>query len=253
MQEISWDKEFASQEMHLASPVSGILREEPQQASASQNPQGDADELARTAGLLLETVRDEQNPKFQNSMFMGLMKQLRDREVVVEGDQIVDNDRTSEITADAKGKQRAVDPSSSFASSTRAHLLNAEQREDELVNGLFTDFLASGMPQGHKAFRAQQQGLDTVQSEDDAYWQKENADYVQYWNDARTARPVGQQGDPTWDKLQADWDRFEATTAGVKPVTTYHFQQNNPYLLGESSKTRNHLLHDDRQAFLEVC
>lgn len=108
MQEISWDKEFASQEMHLASPVSGILREEPQQASASQNPQGDADELARTAGLLLETVRDEQNPKFQNSMFMGLMKQLRDREVVVEGDQIVDNDRTSEITADAKGKQRAV-------------------------------------------------------------------------------------------------------------------------------------------------
>ena len=49
----------------------------------------DADELARTAGELLDNVRHDQNPKFQNSSFLSLMRQLRDREVHVEGDKII--------------------------------------------------------------------------------------------------------------------------------------------------------------------
>ncbi|KAL9580750.1 MAG: hypothetical protein Q9212_004306 [Teloschistes hypoglaucus] len=50
----------------------------------------DADDLARTAGQLLENVKHDQSTKFQQSNFLLLMRQLRDREVKVEGDKIVD-------------------------------------------------------------------------------------------------------------------------------------------------------------------
>ncbi|MCJ1308100.1 hypothetical protein MMC25_001752 [Agyrium rufum] len=49
----------------------------------------EADELARTAGQLLDNMKDEQSEKFQQSTFMQLMRQLRDKEVKVDGDKMV--------------------------------------------------------------------------------------------------------------------------------------------------------------------
>ncbi|KAI4171042.1 MAG: hypothetical protein LQ343_004579 [Gyalolechia ehrenbergii] len=49
----------------------------------------EADELARTAGHLLENVKHDQSAKFQGSNFLSLMRQLRDKEVKVEGANIV--------------------------------------------------------------------------------------------------------------------------------------------------------------------
>ncbi|KAL9034494.1 MAG: hypothetical protein Q9214_007019 [Letrouitia sp. 1 TL-2023] len=57
----------------------------------TDNGKGDeADDLARTAGQLLENVKHDQSIKFQKSNFLSLMRQLRDKEVKVEGDKIVD-------------------------------------------------------------------------------------------------------------------------------------------------------------------
>lgn len=50
----------------------------------------EADDLARTAGQLLDSVRHDQSQKFQDSSFLALMRQLRDREVRVEGDRMID-------------------------------------------------------------------------------------------------------------------------------------------------------------------
>ncbi|KAI9829713.1 MAG: hypothetical protein M1826_005456 [Phylliscum demangeonii] len=57
----------------------------------STNPttRNDKDELAREAGRLLESVKDDRRQKFVNSGFLGLMRQLRDRDLEVEGNQIV--------------------------------------------------------------------------------------------------------------------------------------------------------------------
>ncbi|KAJ3481810.1 hypothetical protein NLJ89_g12181 [Agrocybe chaxingu] len=59
-----------------------------------------------------------------------------------------------------------------------------------------------------------------------------------------------------WDKLQSDWDNFEATATGVAPASRYQFQANNPYLLGDSSRTtQHHLMHtggQGRQSVMEV-
>ncbi|KAL9101464.1 MAG: hypothetical protein Q9163_003279 [Psora crenata] len=56
-----------------------------------RNEAHEADELARTAGRLLENVRDDKSKKFRESNFLSLMRQLRDREVKIDGDKIVDN------------------------------------------------------------------------------------------------------------------------------------------------------------------
>lgn len=55
-----------------------------------QLERSDEDELARTAGELLSNVQHDQSQKFKSSNFLSLMRQLRDREVRVEGDKIVD-------------------------------------------------------------------------------------------------------------------------------------------------------------------
>ncbi|ETI26700.1 hypothetical protein G647_10360 [Cladophialophora carrionii CBS 160.54] len=48
----------------------------------------DADELARTAGELLNSVSHDTSEKFQNSQFLQLMRKIRDREVEVQNDDL---------------------------------------------------------------------------------------------------------------------------------------------------------------------
>ena len=57
----------------------------------------EADELARTAGQLLDNLKHERSEKFQNSKFMELMRQLRDKEIRVEGDKMVDVSNSSPL------------------------------------------------------------------------------------------------------------------------------------------------------------
>ena len=61
-----------------------------QDQRAEQAPHDESDDLARTAGQLLDNVKHDQSQKFQESNFLALMRQLRDREVRVEGDKMVD-------------------------------------------------------------------------------------------------------------------------------------------------------------------
>lgn len=53
-------------------------------------PDLDEDELSRTAGELLDRVSHDTSKKFQESNFLALMRRLRDREVRVEGDKMVE-------------------------------------------------------------------------------------------------------------------------------------------------------------------
>ncbi|KAK4964231.1 hypothetical protein LTR66_007909 [Elasticomyces elasticus] len=57
----------------------------------------DEDDLAATAGQLLEKVADNKTQKFQDSIFFGLMRKLRDREVTVQGDKMVETGVASSV------------------------------------------------------------------------------------------------------------------------------------------------------------
>ncbi|KAL9625877.1 MAG: hypothetical protein Q9160_000198 [Pyrenula sp. 1 TL-2023] len=61
------------------------------QQDTQHEADADADSLARTAGELLHSVKDDSSEKFQQSNFLALMRRLRDREVVVRGEDIVEN------------------------------------------------------------------------------------------------------------------------------------------------------------------
>lgn len=64
---------------------------EPEEQNEEPQPQrNDEDEMARTAGRLLECVADNTSEKFQNSQFFHLMRRLRDREVKVQEDKIIE-------------------------------------------------------------------------------------------------------------------------------------------------------------------
>ena len=71
------------------------ILEELKKLREAGNEADDAEVLARTAGQLLENVKGDQSQKFKESNFMSLMRQLRDKEVRVEGDQFVDVSITS--------------------------------------------------------------------------------------------------------------------------------------------------------------
>lgn len=66
------------------------ILDDAEEKAKEHNEPDDADELARTAGQLLENVSGDQSKKFQDSNFLSLMRQLRDKEVRVEGDKLVD-------------------------------------------------------------------------------------------------------------------------------------------------------------------
>ena len=70
---------------------------ERQEEEAEQTESTDRDDLARTAGELLNSVRDNTSQKFQQSSFLALMRQLRDHEVIVEGNSMVEVGQPSSV------------------------------------------------------------------------------------------------------------------------------------------------------------
>jgi peroxin-5 len=67
-----------------------------EQSQLTEKEEGDR--LAQTAGGLFETLKYKRDTdeKFRNSTFMALMKKLRDREVVVAGNDMVESSSLNE-------------------------------------------------------------------------------------------------------------------------------------------------------------
>jgi hypothetical protein len=215
--------------------------EEPQSQSDLQ-PQ-DADLLARTAGLLVQSVDHERNPKFANSQFLGLMKQLRDRTAMVQGNDIVSAPPDLQLgqghtvsSVDPKGKGKAIP---SFVAVTQGAGASQLQAPSSPLRMAEQDL---------------KQDLNIGPEEDanDAYFRQDNEDYANYWNaHHKSVPPTIVAPSPEWQQLQRDWEKFEATSTGVRPLSGYQFQPGNPYLLGERSA--NHTIHTQVRSFSEVC
>ena len=72
----------------MAPPPQTVVEEPPKREETDQDK--DNDDLSRTAGNLLTSLQDNQSQKFRESNFLALMRRLRDREVKVEGDGLVE-------------------------------------------------------------------------------------------------------------------------------------------------------------------
>ena len=230
---MSWDKEFQSQESLLNASTPALSEALPQQEQRQQDEKGavPADEMARLAAQVIDSVKHEQNPKFQRSEFMNLMRQLRDGEVTVEEDNIVPKEATTSAGVDVKGKGRAVVTNDGVA-----------------VQSPTSQSQAYPSFQGSEALNVAY--VRQAKDPHEAYFRQENTDFTEYWNAHYKGPAAGTasntQEQKNWHEMQRAWDAFEATTTGIEPVANYQFQTNNPYLLGDSSRTRHHSLHMSR-------
>ncbi|CDO70590.1 hypothetical protein BN946_scf184656.g4 [Trametes cinnabarina] len=236
-----WDQEFRSQELSLNSaanvPSAPVNTEATERASRAHGSH-EADELARTAGLLLDTVQGEPNPKFKNSAFMGLMRQLRDGEVIVNGNDLVQREQTSgeQTIGNYKGKGRAMD-APTMGGGLKLQLPTMQR---PVAGGSETDVQ-----------RYAEDSVGAVRADEDpndAYFRQENEDYIAMQSRMQDSHqtfssPRWNPQSSEWDNLQESWDESEATSTGIRPLTAYQFQPNNPYLHGEMSRTRHHTAH----------
>jgi peroxin-5 len=210
----------------------------------------DPDELARAAGSLIQAVQNEQNPKFQNSAFLGLMRQLRDGEVTVEGDKMVPKEGGAtetiggwvsefQVSSGTKGKGKAVE---------RPIVMNGSQPGMSMTTNL---------TQAAPTTALSAEALRAAEEEIDEYFRQENDAYIQYHDRSKIAEqrpglPAGLRAqNAEWDTLQGDWSRFEATANGLRPIANYQFSANNPYLHSET--TKHHSTHSTEWSLYEVC
>jgi hypothetical protein len=131
------------------------LQQQPEQTKEEQPPPHVDDEMAQTAGKLLERVADNTSSKFQNSQFLELMRRLRDREVRVEGDKMVDvSSSSAQISSQSSAPFSVVsssEPSKEFspASSTippvDPTILNHAATDFEMPAGLADEEELSGL------------------------------------------------------------------------------------------------------------
>jgi hypothetical protein len=78
---------------YMRTPEYERVEQQPEEQKQEDHKGHGDDEMAATAGRLLERVADNTSEKFKNSQFLGLMRRLRDREVRVEEDKIVEVDQ----------------------------------------------------------------------------------------------------------------------------------------------------------------
>jgi peroxin-5 len=234
---VSWDDEFLALTRSLQQVPVTEQAEPIEQAS-------DGDELARTAGMLVDAVKGETNPKFKNSAFLSFMRQVRDKEVVVEGNDMVPTSEAATTTS-SEAQSRSVN----------APMRTGLQHWPVADTTQYTTALSQRRKSVH--FKSTYDTMPLMgEDEEDAYWETENRSYATYWGEAAMSNgvpstrmivpPLQEQGPQgkEWDTLQRSWDQWEATATGVKRVYEYQFQQNNPYLVGQSSTTRHHMIHD---------
>lgn len=207
--------------------------------------------MAQTAGKLVEALSEEQNPKFKNSQFMGLMRSLADRTSVVEGNDIVlatslpENITATSAGVKGKGKER-----SDLDQTTRVYPNAANiggVSDSRLLSSLYTQGQASSAT---LTSDVTQDSYDEVYE----YFKQENEEYIAYQQAASkvavgNTRRIWDEGSQQfeWNKLQSEWDAWEANAVGVRKMSNYQFAAENPYLLGSSTR-----VHDVHSSFDQV-
>ncbi|KAL5120285.1 hypothetical protein ACEQ8H_001843 [Pleosporales sp. CAS-2024a] len=94
---------------YMRTPEHERIQQQPGRKQEEVRPMSDEDEMAETAGRLLERVADNTSEKFQNSQFLGLMRRLRDHEVRVQEDKIVEvnNNQNTAARSQQQSAQKA--------------------------------------------------------------------------------------------------------------------------------------------------
>ncbi|KAG2206128.1 hypothetical protein INT47_003777 [Mucor saturninus] len=231
---VTWEKEFAAQETSWATEFEDQQQQQPITAN------NDNEALARTAAMLLDSVDVEANPKFKNSQFMSLMRKLRDSEVAIEGDKMVE---TKGKWASEFEQEKGGDWANQFtqnAGSARSGNMWSSEFAQKAERGWTDEFhheKNQHKQPGDWASEFSKQSSNMSPQEMQQLFGKgtETDDWVQQYNKNISHLKTAQ--DHEWDSMQKDWEKFNPAEQGLgyrasnPEYNIYNFTTNNPYLL----------------------
>ncbi|KAF2088702.1 hypothetical protein K490DRAFT_63915 [Saccharata proteae CBS 121410] len=112
------------------------LGETPPAQEQQDPPKHDDEDLARTAGQLLDSVSHDTSAKFQQSNFLALMRRLRDHEVRVEGDKMVETKSGMDGSEDISSVQNDLDLGRDDARRMTGALQSHQSDDHDIGGGL---------------------------------------------------------------------------------------------------------------------
>ncbi|KAI8984687.1 hypothetical protein BDF20DRAFT_834174 [Mycotypha africana] len=228
----NWEQEFVAKEHDAWASEFEQLEKNDTQVTANN----DNDALAKTAGMLLDSVDVESNPKFKNSQFMNLMRRLRDSEVAIEGDRMVETNKSAagDWATQFSGQQQAD-------SSTAGNMWSTEFAS-KLERGWTSEFHQEQRQHQHPGDWASEFSTQQLSHRQQEEMQRlfgkgtETEDWIEQYN--KNIAHLKDAQDHEWDTMQKDWERFKPDLqkglgyrASNPNYDTYHFAINNPYLM----------------------
>ncbi|KAI9020071.1 hypothetical protein CLU79DRAFT_756987 [Phycomyces nitens] len=257
---VNWEQEFAAQDSWATE-------------FAEQDPITQAEDkeaLARTAAMLLDSVRTEENPKFKNSNFMNLMRKLKDREVAIEGNKMVET-RGEDWAADFAQTHTTTDPrqwqnefTQNMGQSSSGKMWSSEfnQKPEHSWTSEFDQMDGESMKETNASSDAIDWAAEFTKHGpmDPAVLQKvlkdgtDTSDWIRQYQEniahLRTAK------DDEWDSMQKDWDTVTGEKQGYRAANpeydNYTFALNNPYLLNPAAINEDHVSLGDTILALEA-
>ncbi|KAJ3342130.1 hypothetical protein HDU93_003346 [Gonapodya sp. JEL0774] len=251
-----WEQEFIQKE------ADQWVEEFAQQEAARADTDDARDTLAQTAGMLLEVVRDSTNPKFKQSKFMDFMRQLRDREVAIEGNKVVEQKRPfglesggGDWAAEFSQKPAGSGWAGEFASANprTAHdwarefeqngaVREPEGWEEEFQQQHQQDAIEQKWGEDFRRAMAEDKGkgkeveaeLFDAEEFSKAYEQAFNeSDWIKDFRRNIASMQSENAEFDAWDDMQEDFDKYEPQPYGYRlkdpSYTIYNFQYPNPF------------------------
>lgn len=243
---VNWEQEFAAQETNWATEF-----EKDQQGPIVSNSDNEA--LARTAAMLLDSVDVESNPKFKNSQFMNLMRKLRDSEVAIEGDKMVETKGKGAWASEfnqTSGGDWANQFTQQAGSSRSGNMWSSEFAQKAERAGWTDEFHQEQnrhqQPGDWASEFSRQANVNPKQMENLFGKGTETDDWVKQYNQNISHLKTAQ--DYEWDAMQKDWEKFKPEQglgyrATNPEYNIYNFTTNNPYLL--NPQAIDHVQHDN--------
>jgi hypothetical protein len=141
---IPMSEEQIWQDLDAAGYMRTPQNERVEEQKEEQPQMNDEDEMAATAGRLLERVADNTSEKFQNSQFLELMRRLRDREVRVEEDKIVETNGQTTASSSSNIQQQHTQQTTTNPSQSSSQIPPIDRT---ILDHASTDFSMPDYPQ----------------------------------------------------------------------------------------------------------
>lgn len=199
--------------------------------------------MARTAGLLLDAVQGSDNPKFRESKFLSFMKQLRDQEVSIEGNKVVE-----QITPFASADSWAKEFGASINKQSWEEEFNVQTTQPSANPAMWAEEFA-GRQEADWATEFQGNGPKL----EDKNW---TAEFERQMQDRNWAEEFAKNvpGDlnsdmaalediykSAWDYEDTNFTALNEGRAIGARYDQYEFTANNPYLSRQASPTHRNL------------